>query len=247
MSIPFIVLIITFFVIALLYASAGFGGGSSYLAVFAMSPFAFTDIRMMALSCNIMVVSGSVYWFYKHGLLDLNKVWPLVLVSIPFAFIGGLFDLSQELFYILLGFTLLIASFFMIGIDLGKTRTLSTVSNLGIGGGIGFLAGLVGIGGGIFLSPVLHLSKWAKPKVIAASTSFFILVNSVAGILGQWYSNGWGVDIKILAPLLFAVLIGGQIGSLYSIEKMQAIMVKRVAGILILFVSLRILYKYLIL
>ncbi len=240
-------ILVAFFIIAMLYASAGLGGGSSYLAIFALSPFAFIDIRMMALCCNIMVVSGSIYWFYKHDLLDLKKVLPLVILSVPFAFVGGSFKLSQDVFFIMLGFTLLIASLFMIGLSLGKTRSLSSLFNAGIGGGIGLLAGLVGIGGGIFLSPVLHLSSWAKPKVIAATTSVFILVNSIAGLLGQCYTNGWQVDIKILAPLLVAVLLGGQIGSRYSIEQLPPSMVKRVAGILILLVSLRILYKYLIL
>ena len=112
-----------------------------------------------------------------------------------------------------------------------------------IGGGIGFLSGLVGIGGGIFLSPLLYLSRWNIPKVIAATTAAFILVNSIAGLIGQVHTNGFSVDFQVVILLLITVLIGGQIGSRLTVSWINPQIVRRITAFLILFVSLRILWK----
>ena len=232
-----------FFLIALIYSAAGFGGGSSYLAVLTLFPLEFTEVRMVALLCNIVVVSSSVYIFYKNGFLNVRKILPLVLWSVPFAYFGGSLKINQSIFFIILGLTLLIAAILMLIKKQENTVQLPPYINGIIGGGIGFLSGLVGIGGGIFLSPLLYLSRWNIPKVIAATTAAFILVNSIAGLIGQVHTNGFSVDFQVVILLLITVLIGGQIGSRLTVSWINPQIVRRITAFLILFVSLRILWK----
>ncbi|MFK7949334.1 MAG: sulfite exporter TauE/SafE family protein [Saprospiraceae bacterium] len=236
-------LIPIFFVIAVVYSAAGFGGGSSYLAILSLFPLEFTEVRMVALLCNIVVVSGSVYVFYKNNFLQVRKILPLILLSIPFAYLGGSLQMKQDVFFIILGLTLLVAAILMLLKKQEKTVKLPPYINGIIGGGIGFLSGLVGIGGGIFLSPLLYLSRWNIPKVIAATTASFILVNSIAGLIGQIHTNGFSFDFQSIILLLLTVLIGGQIGSRITATRINPIIIKKVTAFLILFVSLRILWK----
>lgn len=238
-------LICIFFAIAVLYSSAGFGGGSSYLATLAIFPIEFTSVRVIALICNVLVVTGALFLFYKSGLLNIKKSIPLVLLSIPLAFLGGSVNIHFSTFYILLGITLLIASFMMFFTTNVKPQKVPYFATGLIGGFIGFLSGMVGIGGGIFLSPILHLTKWSTPKIIAATTAFFILVNSLAGLFGQFYNNTIEIDYPLLMGLGLSVFVGGQIGSRLTIRKFTSIWVKRIAAILIFVVSIRILYQYL--
>lgn len=236
-------LIPIFFVTAVMYSAAGFGGGSSYLAVLALFPLEFTTIRMIALLCNIIVVSGSIYVFYRKGFLKVRKILPLVLLSVPFAYFGGSLRISQDIFFILLGLTLLIASILMLINTNEKTVTLPKYLNGIIGGSIGFLSGVVGIGGGIFLSPLLYLSRWNVAKAIAATTASFILVNSIAGLIGQIHTNGFSIDIQSTVLLLITVLLGGQIGSRITANYINPIVVRRITAVLILLVAVRILWK----
>jgi len=223
MSIDLITLIPIFFIIAVLYSSAGFGGGSSYLAVLSLSSLPFEEFRMIALLCNIAVVTGSVWIFHKSGLIQLKRILPLVLLSIPFAFIGGRLKLSEDLFFILLAVTLLVAGIMMLWLKDAPAKKLPTRANGIIGGAIGLLSGMVGIGGGIFLSPTLNLSRWADAKVIAATTALFILVNSIAGLTGQIVSNGFNLDLKMVSVLIASVILGGQIGARVSLIIIVAI------------------------
>lgn len=240
-----IILCISFFFIALVYSSAGFGGGSSYLAVLSFFELAFTDLRVIALCCNIIVVLGSTILFHKNIQYNWKRVIPLVILSIPLAFLGGRFQLSEKVFFIILGFCLLLAAIVMLIGKVHESRQLPKYSNAVIGGGIGFLSGVVGIGGGIFLSPILHLSRWARPKVIASTSALFILVNSVAGLLGQLSTKSMAIQFNVLIPLLICVFIGGQIGVRSTIFKFSPILVKKITAIVILVVAIRILAKYL--
>ena len=207
-------IIVLFFLIAMLYASVGFGGGSSYLAVLALTSLAFTQIRAIALLCNIVVVSGGSYIYIKNKLFNWQKIVPLVLASVPFAFIGGFLRISQTFFFVLLGVTLLIASILMwtskyISRKGADTNYKNTVSkDMSYGGFIGFISGMVGIGGGVFLAPLLHLTKWDTPKRIAATSSFFILVNSIAGLIGQSLNPTFTIEPSITIILMLTVLIG---------------------------------------
>ncbi len=236
--------------ISVLYSSVGFGGGSSYLAVLALTGIAYTQIRSTSLLCNIMVVTSNVFIFYKLGLYHWKKIAPLVLFSVPFAFIGGYLKINQTFFFILLGCILLFAAVSM-WISKKIVSTENSVQNLSIGKNasygsvIGFISGMVGIGGGIFLAPLLHLTKWDTPKKIAATASLFILVNSVSGLMGQYANPDFSIDWSFTTVLLITVFIGGQIGSRLSNKLLNAVQLKKATAILIAFVSLRILWKYL--
>lgn len=243
-------LIILFFLVAVLYASVGFGGGSSYLAILTLTGIAFTQIRATALLCNIVVVVGNVLLFQKEKIIPWKKVMPLVFFSVPFAFIGGYLKISQAFFFILLGLTLLFAALTMwvskkIIASEEDTRTLSLTKNAGYGSVIGFISGMVGIGGGIFLAPLFHLTHWDRPKKIAATASFFILVNSISGLIGQYANPNFAIDWTLTSMLLVTVFIGGYIGSRTGRTFFTPIQLKKATALLIAFVSLRILWKYL--
>ena len=240
---------ILFFIISLFYSSAGFGGGSSYLAVLALTSLSFPVIRSTALICNIIVVSGGTYLFARHKHIPWKKSLPLIIASIPMAFLGGQWPSEDKVFYILLGFSLLVAAiailFQTFSKPLKEQREMKLAPSAAVGGGIGFLSGLVGIGGGIFLAPVLHLMKWADAKQIAATASLFILLNSISGLLGQMYRYSASFDWQLTLPLGVAVLLGGQSGSRLTIKHLNLATVKRVTGILILVASFKILWDHL--
>lgn len=243
-----IILILSFFAIALVYSSVGFGGGTSYLALLGQSFFFISQpqIKTTALLCNIIVVTGGTYIFYKNGKLDLRKSWPFLAASVPLAFLGGFWKLNDAVFFIVLGASLVIAAF-LLWIkpkDDNIESTNSTGLNFGIGGGIGFLSGLVGIGGGIFLSPILHLIRWDEAKKISALASIFILVNSMSGLAGQ-LSQKPQIDWSLVVPLLLAVLAGGQIGSRLGANRFNPIHIKRITALLIFLAGLNILKDHL--
>ena len=243
-------LILFFFVVAVLYSSVGFGGGSSYLAILALTGIAFTQIRTTALLCNVVVVSGNVFLYYKTKSLHWKKIIPLVVCSVPLAFVGGKLKISEHLFFILLGCTLLFASVTMYiskktNASGNNPASLHLKRNVSFGSIIGFVSGMVGIGGGIFLAPLLHLTNWDTPKKIAATASFFILVNSIAGLLGQYANEDFYINRSLTGILLLVVFIGGQIGVRVSNTYFTSIQLKKATAILIAFVGLRILWKYL--
>ncbi len=244
-------IILFFFLIAILYSSVGFGGGSSYLAILTLTSLAFTQIRAIALLCNIVVVSGGTFLYVKNKLFNWKKIFPLVLMSIPMAFIGGSLKISHTFFFILLGVTLLSAAILMwFSKYISKKREQfniqkSVIKNISYGGGIGFISGMVGIGGGIFLSPLLHLTNWDTPKKIAATSSFFILVNSIAGLFGQFLNPDFSIEPTITIILMITVLIGGQLGSRISVNVISPNNLKKGTALLIAFVAVRILLKHL--
>lgn len=246
MDFDIVLLSITFFLIALCYSSAGFGGGSSYLAILWLAGMSMTTLRPTALLCNIIVVLGGTFLFQKAKFIDFKKATPLIIFSIPMAFIGGYWPPSPPFFFILLGYSLLISAILLwIQPVFPKRKKLinKPITNTLIGGAIGLLAGLVGIGGGIFLAPVLHFTRWSDAKHIAAMTSLFILVNSISGLAGQLLQSKFEIDIMFILPLLVAVLIGGQIGSRLSINWFNHQVIKRITAVLIFIVSVRILYQ----
>ena len=242
--------ILLFLVVAILYAAVGFGGGSSYLAILALTGIAFTQIRTTALLCNIVVVSGNVFLFYHQKKLNWKKILPLILFSVPLAYLGGYLKISQQFFFILLGITLLFAAITMwiskkiVSSDEKKSNT-NPIKSASFGGFIGFISGMIGIGGGIFLAPLLHLTNWDTPKKIAVTASFFILVNSIAGLLGQYSNPDFIIDWNLTSILLVTVFIGGQIGNRISNHYFTPIQLKKATAILIAFVSIRVLWKYL--
>ncbi|GAA4160415.1 sulfite exporter TauE/SafE family protein [Chryseobacterium ginsenosidimutans] len=228
----------------------GFGGGSSYLAVLAMYSLPYQEIRLTALICNVIVVIGGVFIYIKNNQIDWKKILPLTMISVPMAYLGAVLKISQETFFLILGITLIIAALLL----WLKTETknventsanaeASPFKNGFLGGGIGFLSGLVGIGGGIFLSPLLNLIKWDTPRKIAATSSVFILVNSLSGIFGQLSKLAAGMDYFRILSLCFAVFIGGQIGSRMSL-KWKPLVIKRMTAVLVLVAGINVLIKY---
>ncbi|HEY9045659.1 MAG TPA: sulfite exporter TauE/SafE family protein [Ohtaekwangia sp.] len=247
-----LVLIGSFFLIALVYASVGFGGGSSYLAILAQPVFLLSQdvIRPTALLCNIIVVTAGTIIFYREGKIVWKEVWPFLIVSIPMAYIGGFWKLKDDTFFVLLGITLLIAAILLWiqpeRIASSKKRNYNTTgTNIALGGGIGFLSGLVSIGGGIFLSPVLHFLRWADARKISALASLFILVNSISGLAGQFQAGLPGISWKFILPLLAAVFLGGQIGSRLGAQKFKPLYIKRITAVLILVAAINILKDHL--
>ncbi|AZA84357.1 hypothetical protein C1637_05815 [Chryseobacterium lactis] len=243
-------IILFFLIIAFIYSSVGFGGGSSYLAVLAMYSFPYQEIRLTALICNVIVVVGGVYIYVKNKQTDWSKILPITLVSVPMAYLGAVLKISQETFFLILGITLIIASLLLWIKTDAKNNEETSVYNEGslikngfLGGGIGFLSGLVGIGGGIFLSPLLNLMKWSTPRKIAATSSVFILVNSISGIFGQVSKLSADMDYVRIGSLCFAVFIGGQIGSRMSLN-WNPLVIKRVTAILVLIAGINVLIKY---
>ena len=242
-------LLFLFFTIAAVYASAGFGGGSSYLAVMALFGINMSTMKSTALLCNLVVVIGGTYILWKNGFLNFKKILPLSLASVPLAFLGGMIKLSEKSFFILLGISLIVAAILMflqknINNNSSETKNDSVALSTGIGGGIGFLSGMVGIGGGIFLSPVFNLLKWDTPKNIAATASFFILINSIAGLAGQMFQNKLSLDWKFALPLMLAVLIGGQLGSRFSALKFNQDNVRLATAILVLYAGVNVLWTH---
>lgn len=243
-------IILLFFIVAITYSSVGFGGGSSYLAILTLTSLWFTEVRAIALLCNLVVVLGNVIQYQKQHLYQWKKVFPLVLFSIPLAFLGGYIPISQTFFFILLAFTLLIAAIIMWfsnnnNLHKNNLNNLSFSKNTTYGGVIGFISGMVGIGGGIFLAPLLHLTNWNTPKKIAATASFFILANSVAGLVGQYLHPNFSINWHLTSVLLVTVLLGGQIGVRLGTTFFTQIQLKKATAILIAFVSIRIFIKHL--
>jgi uncharacterized protein len=241
-------LVAAFFLTALLYASVGFGGGSTYIALLVLAGVSAQLVPVVAPLCNIVVVTGGTIRFAREGLVPWRRVLPLVLVSAPLAFLGGLTPIKQATFIALLGASLFVAGLLLLfqrTRAAETTRKTTTVTDSALGGAVGYLSGLVGIGGGIFLSPLQHLMRWAAPRQIAATASVFILVNSLAGLGGQLTKLGLArlVELVDFWPLLVAVLIGGQIGTHAGIRVFSEPMVRRATAVLILYVSGQLLWK----
>ncbi|MEZ5017549.1 MAG: sulfite exporter TauE/SafE family protein [Flavipsychrobacter sp.] len=236
-----------FFAVAMIYSSVGFGGGSSYIALLSLYALPFKELRLLALICNVVVVSGSVLVYWKNGLIDFKKVLPIVLTSVPLAYIGAMLRISQTTFFVLLGCSLVVAAL-LLWVKKKQTEVISkndkSVKNVTIGGAIGFLSGMVGIGGGIFLSPILNLSKWDTPKKVAATASFFILVNSIAGIAGQLTQLPNDVNYTRIMVLVLSVFLGGQIGARFGAIKFNPLVVKRVTAVVVFAAGINILLKH---
>jgi hypothetical protein len=244
-------LALLFFVTAVLYASVGFGGGSTYNALLVLADTDYRILPSVALACNLIVVTGGVWQYWHSGDLKLTFALPFIALSIPMAWFGGTVPIQRETFVMFLGLSLLaagIAMWFQPPESKASPPGSSLVNwfvGLPLGGAIGFLSGMVGIGGGIFLAPCLHLLRLAAPKRIAATSSFFIMVNSMAGLVGQTMKEGSAAHLHQLTDYVWlgvAVLVGGQIGSRLSTQALSGRIVKRLTAALVLYVAGRLLF-----
>ena len=240
-----IILSILFFITAILYSSVGFGGGSTYLALLLIWEIPYYIFPVIALVCNIFVVSGNSFNYIKAGYFNSKLLYPYLIGSIPFAFLGASISINKDLFEILLFFILFIAGIFLIlesksfNKDQIEIRQVSKVISIFIGSIIGFISGLVGIGGGIFLSPILFLIKAGYPKHITSTASIFILINSVFGVAGQLTKDIVLNEFLNYWPLFLIVLIGGQIGSFLNIKFLSNKLLALITSFLVIFVAIR--------
>jgi uncharacterized membrane protein YfcA len=250
---PGLLLVAVFALVAIIYASVGFGGGSSYNALLVISGTEYQLIPAISLSCNIIVVSGGVYHFYRAGQLNLKELLPFVVLAIPLAWLGGNLTISESTFIGLLGLVLLLSgahllwSSFRAHQTSGDRKQIQSIAAYPIGGAIGFVSGMVGIGGGIFLAPILYLVRWAPPRRIAALSSGFILLSSLAGLSGQLMKHGGSsIVTSWLAswPLFLAVLAGGQLGSRMGTKILPPEWIKRLTAVLIIYVAFRLLMNW---
>ena len=239
------ILSILFFVTALIYSSVGFGGASTYLALLLLWGVPYHIFPIIALACNIIVVSGNSFNYTRAGNLNLKLLFPYLLGSIPFAFLGGTIQIEKELFEIILFFVLaisgglLLINFKSYDDNIENYRTLPIYISVLIGLVLGFVSGIVGIGGGIFLSPILYLFKAAKPKHITTTVSLFILINSIFGLIGQFSKNQNLFELKDFLLLLIAVFIGGQIGNFINLKLISSKILALITSLLVIFVAVR--------
>ena len=241
-----IILSILFFVTAILYASVGFGGGSTYLALLLIWEVPYYIFPVIALVCNIFVVSGNCFNYIRAGNLKTSLLIPYLISSIPLAYIGGSIEIDKSFFEILLFIvltiagTLLLFNFKSYEDNKENYNKIPLIISFMIGGLLGFVSGVVGIGGGIFLSPILFLFKAGQPKHIITSASVFILINSIFGLLGQLTKNDVFIEVSNYWYLLFAVIIGGQIGNFLNLKIFSSRILALITSGLVLFVATRI-------
>ena len=241
---------ILFLATATLYSSVGFGGGSTYLALLLIWGVPYFIFPVIALSCNIIVVSGNCFNYIRAGNFNLRLLIPYLIGSIPLAFLGGSLPLEKTFFEILLFLvlvtagTLLLFNFKSYDDREESYRKVSTLISILIGGALGFISGIVGIGGGIFLSPILFLTRAGRPKHIVTSASLFILINSISGIIGQLTKNVALTEVLNYWYLLAAVLIGGQVGNFLNLKIFPTYILALVTALLVLFVAIRIGIKF---
>ena len=240
-----IILSIFFFITAIFYSSVGFGGGSTYLALMLIWDIPYYIFPILALICNIIVVSGNSLNYVRSGNLNLKLLTPYLIGSIPFAFFGASISITKELFEILLFVILIIAGIFLLiesnsfNDDQIKINSIPKIISLLIGSIIGFISGIIGIGGGIFLSPILFLMKAGYPKQIATTASLFILINSIFGVAGQLTKDVVFDEFLNFWPLFIAVLIGGQIGNFLNIKFLSGKTLATITSLLVMFVAIR--------
>jgi len=237
-------IVFLFFIIALFYSSIGFGGGSSYLALLSILLTDFFEIRSLALMLNLVVVSIGTIMYIRNRIFDWKQFWPFLVFSIPAAFLGSQFKFSESTFFLVLSSALLLSAMMLIvqtfsNYQSSKKLTLPKRSLAGFG--IGLLSGVTGIGGGVFLSPVLNLFRWANPKTIASLASVFILVNSVAGLTGLAVGGSFKMDGNFAWKIILAVGTGGLIGSYLSNSSINVNVIRGLTALLVGYVGLRIL------
>ena len=244
-----IILSVLFFITSILYSSVGFGGGSTYLALLLIWKIPYYIFPVVALLCNIIVTSGNSINYIKAGNLNLKILTPYLIGSIPFAFIGGTININKETFEIILFLVLSLAGFLLLINSNSyqkknfKIKFIPKYFSIFIGSILGFLSGIVGIGGGIFLSPILFLLKAGYPKQITTAASLFILINSIFGVFGQFFKQNIINEIFNYWPLFILVLLGGQIGNFLNIKLLSNRVLAIITSGLVIFVAVRIGYK----
>ena len=240
-----IILSIFFFITAILYSSVGFGGGSTYLALLLIWNIPYYIFPIIALICNIIVVTGNSINYIRAGNHNFKLLIPFLIGSIPFAFLGGTLIVDKAAFEILLFLVLSVAGLLLLINNKSYEdkeiiiKKINLFVSILIGSMLGLISGIVGIGGGIFLSPILFLLKADKPKNIVTTASLFILINSISGVLGQLTKETLLREIFVYWPLLLAVLIGGLLGNYLNLKIFSNRILALITSLLVIFVAIR--------
>tara|TARA_B100001123_G_C15271497_1_gene1010496 strand:- start:1233 stop:1979 length:747 start_codon:yes stop_codon:yes gene_type:complete len=243
------ILSIFFFITAILYSSVGFGGGSTYLALLLIWDIPYYIFPIIALLCNIIVVSGNSFNYVRAGNHNFKLLVPFLIGSIPFAFFGGTLKIEKDIFEVLLFFVLSIAGILLLINNKSyennnlTTKKLNFIVSFFIGSILGLVSGIVGIGGGIFLSPILFLLKSEKPKIIVTTASLFILINSISGILGQLTKENILIELSNYLPLFLCVFVGGLLGNYLNLKIFTSRILAIITSLLVLFISIRMGFK----
>jgi uncharacterized protein len=219
------------------YASVGHGGASAYIAAMALAGVAPAEMRPIALLLNVLVSSLGTWKFYRAGHFRWRLFWPFAVVSIPMAYLGGAITLPGQAYKILVGIVLLYAAVQLwrsgkSGTEMREVREPPLVWAMAIGAAMGLLAGLTGVGGGIFLSPLLLMLGWAGTKQTSAVAAPFILVNSLAGLAAVFVAKSAALPSYVVF-LVPAVLIGGWLGAEYGSRRFANPLVRRVLAVVL--------------
>jgi len=239
-------LAILFFVTATLYSSVGFGGGTTYIALLLIWGVPYYIFPIIALACNIIVVSGNCFNYIRAGNLNFKLLLPYLVGSIPLSYMGGSLPVEKKIFEIFLFLVLMTAgalllfNFKSFDSRVERHRKIPLSISVLIGGILGFVSGVVGIGGGIFLSPILFLIRAGKSKHIITAASLFILINSIFGIIGQVTKNSVLIEVNNYWYLLIVVLVGGQLGNFLNLKIFSTKLLALITATLVIFVSARI-------
>lgn len=241
------------FIVAFLYACVGHGGASGFIALMVLYDFAPANIKPTALLLNIFVSGVSFFQFYRSGHFQLKTFLPFAVASIPLSFVGGMMTVDGALYKKLLGVLLLLPALKLlispdtsghelVPFDRAADRKLRVTSwSLLIGGVIGLLSGMIGIGGGIILSPVLLMLRWTDQKQTAAISALFILVNSLSGLAGQTL-NGFRFDKPMLITILIA-FSGGLCGAYLGALKFNQTVIKNMLALVLLIASFKLIFS----
>ncbi len=224
-------------VASFVYASVGHGGASAYIAAMALAGLAPAEMRPIALTLNVLVSSLATWKFWRAGHFRWRLFWPFAAVSIPFAYLGGAVTLPGELYRVVVGVVLVYAGWqlwrsFRAGDEMRPVREPAVLLAMGIGAGMGLLAGLTGVGGGIFLSPLVLLLGWAGTKQTSAIAAPFILVNSIAGLAAGVVAGTAHLPREIWM-LAVVVLVGGWLGAEYGSRRFANPVVRRVLAVVL--------------
>jgi hypothetical protein len=244
MTLEILFIAILMFIAAVLYSSVGHAGASGYLAVMALFNFAPEEMKPTALALNIIVACIGSYRFYKAGFFSWNLFWPFAVTSVPLAYLGGSMNLPVAIYKMIVGIVLVFAALRLVlstiqtkPEDVHKPFVLTATA---LGAGLGFVSGLTGVGGGIFLTPLLLLMKWSETKVAAGVSAVFILVNSISGIIGNRQNLSLISDSII--PLSAAVIAGGLIGTYLGTKKFDATGLRRVLAVVLIVAGVKLIF-----
>ena len=234
--VPMLVIAVLVFVVAALYSSVGHGGASGYLAVLSFFAVAPATMASTALTLNVLVAGVAMVSYIQAGHLSWKLAWPFIVLSIPAAFLGGLIHVSEAVYDVLLSFALVFAAFRLAMNAVSPTqandlRSVNLPVSLPVGAGIGLLSGVVGVGGGIFLSPLMILFRWADAKKTSAVAALFIVVNSLAGLAGRLSKGNLAIDG--FAPLIAVAFLGGLIGSYYGANRFSGLVLRRLLALVL--------------